>query len=291
MRIDHPYANLTGGSWLRGNLHAHTTRSDGARPQQAVIDDYAARGYDFLMLSDHDVYTSPQDYAALDAKGLVLIPGNEISRDGVHLLHVNADRLVEPHPDRQKLIDDIRAGGGFAIVNHPNWHQNWDHCPQELLERWTGYAGIEIFNGVIGRLEGSQYATDRWDRLLSRGRRVWGYANDDSHIAPQDVELGWNMVYVRQRSVGAIVESLANGRSYCSTGVVITRIDVEGSRILIETENADRIVASGFAQRRIAVMDAPRIELAAPKDTPYVRFECWGRGERFAWTQPFYVEA
>ena len=40
--------------WLKGNLHAHTTESDGSRPPQEVVDDYAARGYDFLMISDHD---------------------------------------------------------------------------------------------------------------------------------------------------------------------------------------------------------------------------------------------
>ena len=164
MHIRHPYSDLSGGQWLRGNLHAHTTHSDGQRDRQAVIDDYAGRGYAFLMLSDHDVYTSPQDYARLDSKGMILIPGNEISKGGVHLLHVNADRLVEPHPDRQKVIDEIRRGGGLPIINHPNWCRDWDHCPQENLDLWTGYAGIEIFNGVIGRLEGSAYATDRWDR-------------------------------------------------------------------------------------------------------------------------------
>lgn len=51
MRIDHPYMNLTG--------------------------DHCLRGYDFLMLSDHDRLS---DYAGLDTK-LVLIP-------------VNADRVV-----------------------------------------------------------------------------------------------------------------------------------------------------------------------------------------------------
>jgi len=38
-KIDNPYAELSGGQWLKGNLHTHTTRIDGARPTQAVIDD------------------------------------------------------------------------------------------------------------------------------------------------------------------------------------------------------------------------------------------------------------
>src|SRR5438067_10686672 len=97
--FSHAYANLTGGHWIRGNLHAHTTRSDGRLEPQRVIDAYADKGYAYLMLSDHDVYTSAADYLQLDARGMLLIPGNEISREGIHLLHVNADQFVEPSPD------------------------------------------------------------------------------------------------------------------------------------------------------------------------------------------------
>jgi hypothetical protein len=299
MKIEHPYADLTGGRWLRGNLHAHTDHSDGARPRQAVIDDYASRGYDFLMLSDHDVLTSLGDYEKVNNRGLTLIPGNEVTDSGEHLLHVNAASLIAPTADRQVVLDAIvrdNAGKAFAIVNHPNWNWRygqadgqWSHAaPAKLLE-WRGYAGIEIFNGVIGRLEGSPFALDRWDQLLSRGRRVWGFANDDSHAAEGDVALGWNMVYARERSVEGIVSAMAAGRFYASTGVVISDIAVRGDVIRIETENADRIVATGVGQRRFAVVDEKRIEVRVPGGDAYVRFECWGRGEQFAWTQPFFI--
>jgi len=81
----HSYTALTGGNWMRGNLHAHTLRSDGKRPAQEVVDDYAARGYGFLMLSDHDVFTSVDEFAPLQDNGLILVPGNEITADGPHI--------------------------------------------------------------------------------------------------------------------------------------------------------------------------------------------------------------
>ena len=77
--IKHSYSDLSGGNWVKGNLHAHTTASDGERPHQEVIDDYADRGYGFLMISDHDIYTSEEDYARHDSRGMILIPGNEIT--------------------------------------------------------------------------------------------------------------------------------------------------------------------------------------------------------------------
>lgn len=286
---DYTYGNQSKGQWLRGNLHAHTTRSDGAREPQVVIDDYAARGYDFLMISDHDIYTSQEDLAAWDPKGMVLIPGNEITRGGPHMLHVNADRYVEPVPGRQAVIDNATAGTGFVIVNHPDWQAGFNHCPIEKLQEWRGYSGIEIYNGVIGSLDGSPYAMRKWDTLLAEGRRVWGFANDDSHKA-EDVALGWNTVWAEERTPHAITDALQAGRFYASNGVEITAIRAEGRRIAIETENAKRIVAITKWGHRIATADGNRIEVESPHDAPFVRFECWGSGEKFAWTQPFFAE-
>ncbi len=289
--IVHPYSKLTGGRWVLGNLHAHTTSSDGDRPHQAVIDDYAARGHGFLMISDHDIYTSTSDYARFDNRGLILIPGNEITANGPHMQHVGATGLVAPSADRQQVIDAIADNGGFAVFNHPNWQSRFSHCPQELLERCRGYVGLEIYNGVISRLQGSPYATNRWDMLLSQGRRLWGFANDDSHRAVGDVGLGWNTVYVQDESVQGVVDALRHGRFYASTGVDISRIHVVGSRIELETSNAGRIVALRDGGARFAQVDNHSIAVEVPPDAIYVRFECWGDGESFAWTQPFFISA
>lgn len=295
MKLVHPYGNLKGGKWLKGNLHAHTTQSDGRADPQTVIANYAALGHDFLMLSDHEVLTDERQYSQWDNHGLLLIPGIEIA-GGPHLLHVNADRAIPPLPLRQDILNRITSavqahGSGFAVMNHPNWQSRFDHATIEQLQEWVGYAGIEIFNGVIGRLEGSQYALDKWDMLLSAGRRVWGFANDDSHHGAVESGLGWNVAYVRKHTVAGVVEALQNGRFYASTGVVIRSIRVDGLTASIRTENAERIVAVRDGGARIKVVDAKSIEVEAPPEAKYIRFACWGRGEAMAWTQPFFLES
>jgi len=51
----------SGGHWYRGNLHMHTYWSDGrAFPEQAVSI-YKALGYDFLALSDHNVFADDRE--------------------------------------------------------------------------------------------------------------------------------------------------------------------------------------------------------------------------------------
>lgn len=286
MRIRNPYSNAD-LPWLKGNLHAHTTNSDGSRDPQTVIDEYAARGYAFLMISDHDFLTEP---SAFDARGMTLIPGNEVTANGPHVLHVNARTRVEPTADRQAVIDAINADGGFAIMGHPNWEKDFAHLPREKMEQWQGYLGIEVYNGIIRFLDGSPLATDRWDRLLGLGREVWGYAHDDSHHFGTD-ELAWNVVQSDDRSVEGIVHALRHGRFYASTGVTIESIRVHGRTIDVRTTNAQRIIVySDFGHREMTV-DASRATFTVPEDAgmKYVRFECWGPGESMGWTQPFYI--
>lgn len=289
MHIEHSYSNMAGGRWLKGNLHAHSTRSDGRQSPQGVVDAYAQLGHDFLMISDHDIVNTAEDLAKLDARNMLLIPGNEITANGVHMLHVNTNQRVEPLVDRQVSITAaIKVPDSFVIVNHPNWFINFDHCTHDKLEAWQGYAGIEIYNGVIEFLDGSPLATDHWDRLLSNGRRVWGFANDDAHDQPHR-GIAWNVAYVADRSVAGLVDALAKGRFYGSTGVTISDIAVEGDRITVHSPDADRIVMYGKHQRRLALVDGPSISVTYPAGEMYVRFECLGRGGRTAWTQPFFA--
>jgi hypothetical protein len=286
VRILHPYQS---GSfvWLKGNLHAHTTESDGRLTPQALVDLYARAGYDFLMISDHDRVTALPS----SPNGLLLISGNEVTANGSHILHVGAQQPVEPSADRQAVLDAVGEQGGFAIVCHPNWEREFNHCPQTQLESWRGYLGIEVYNGVVRRQYGSPAATDRWEQLLGKGRRVWGFANDDMH-RDTDAFVAWNVVQAVERSVDAVLNALRFGAFYASTGVQLEEIGVEGDTILVRTKNAERIIVySGFGHRE-ATVDGREIRFQVPDPAPfsYVRFECLGPREAMAWTQPFFIE-
>lgn len=283
--VSNPYSNEE-LPWIKGNLHSHTTNSDGMRSPQEVVDLYAARGYRFLAISDHDFLTDP---ATLRDHGMTLIPANEVSANGPHILHIAAKAVVDPNSNRRIVLDDIAKSGGLAIVAHPNWEDDFSHCPRESLESWTGFLGVEIYNGVIRRLTGSPLATDRWDRLLGLGHRVWGFAHDDSH-GPGDDEIAWIMVQSEYRDVAAILDAVCAGRFYASTGVEIESIRVCGNTISVRTRNAERIVVHSDFGRREAAVDGNSIAWTPPLggSITYVRFECWGPGDAMAWTQPFF---
>ena len=53
--------------------------------------------------------------------------------------------------------------------------------------------------------------------------------------------------------------------------------------------DAEKIVALKQVAERFAEVNAHKIEVTIPEDATYLRFECWGRGESMAWTQPFFI--
>ena len=71
---------------LRGNLHAHTTFSDGVRAPAALVSEYEALGYDFLAITDHedhDNWVEPGYQQALERlrPALILFRGVELNFD------------------------------------------------------------------------------------------------------------------------------------------------------------------------------------------------------------------
>lgn len=291
LRIDSPYESLT-GRWLRGNLHAHTTNSDGAHSPEELLSIYHRLGYDWLCISDHDTLTPPPEGKP---EGLTFLSGNEVTARGPHLLHIGATDLVAPDPDRPKAVSEVLARKGLCILNHPNWGFDFLHWPQELLESVPGYHGIEIYNGIVRRLEGASLATDRWDRLLSKGKRVWGFANDDAHVE-SDCGIAWNVVRCESADAGSIVQALKAGRFYASTGVSLSTLETEGDRIRIVSRNGSCCVVG--MDHGIEIGRYPGrswefnlTQLAREGKPRYLRFEILGDSGTTAWTQPIFFEA
>jgi len=114
---------------LRGNLHAHTTFSDGVRSPAALVGEYEARGYDFLAITDHEDHENwvEPGYRRALARlrpDLLLFEGIELNFDPLsqHVGRVIGDReelWVLNHPARYKLsvaetvqrMETIRAAG------------------------------------------------------------------------------------------------------------------------------------------------------------------------------------
>ena len=62
------------GTYKKGNLHTHTTWSDGMHTPKETAEHYRSQGYDFLALTDHWVYGI---HPELNRYEYLLFPGTE----------------------------------------------------------------------------------------------------------------------------------------------------------------------------------------------------------------------
>lgn len=95
---------------LKGNLHAHTTFSDGRRPIREVIARYRELGYDFLAITDHDDRIHDEYWFEIPPSDerMLILPGIEINYRPLsqHVGRVTGDRetlYVLNHPARYEL--------------------------------------------------------------------------------------------------------------------------------------------------------------------------------------------
>ncbi len=99
------------GKWFKGNVHAHSTGSDGTRTPEQLVELYTGAGYDFLSITDHGVVT---DVEGLGNAGFLLIPGEEMCIGRTHadaLYHI-----VIPSSLAEAVIDLGGAEGGLESL-------------------------------------------------------------------------------------------------------------------------------------------------------------------------------
>lgn len=300
------------GRWFKGNTHSHTTESDGDSPPEVVARWYKSHGYDFLVLSDHNVFTDPRTLAHLVDSTFLLIPGEELTssfeRKPVHVNGLNIPGRIEARTDStlvgtiQKNVDAIREVRGVPHINHPNfrWAFGYEELRQvrndKLFEIWNGHPLVHnLGGGDDDSLE------DIWDRLLTDGKRLFGIAVDDAHhfqgeFAPErsNPGRGWIVVRADRLDANTLVEAMEAGQFYASTGVSLREVRVEPTRLTITIEpRGDFKYTTEFIGRggRVLARTGDLTASYTPRgDEGYVRARVRDSMGYHAWVQPVFLQ-
>lgn len=292
---------------LKGGLHCHTTRSDGAMSPEDVIRFHVQNGYDFLALTDHRIY----NYKNYTDEKITILPGMEIDRNfpdpGVHCYHVvsigparedgNGFEQDEAYPsgpvhdqfEFQPVLDELHAKKNLTIYCHPEW----SGTPAREFDQMKGNFAMEIWNtGAVTDNE-LDMNCPYWDELLTQGQRIYGVATDDGH-APHQHCKGWVRVNA-ENNINAILAALENGAFYSSTGPEIHDfyINDEGVAVL-ECSPCRSIGFRGPLEPTNMYRNADglitRAEFRVPKHLTYIRgIVCDEQGRR-AWTNPIFLD-
>jgi hypothetical protein len=220
------------GVWLRCQLHAHTTNSDGEASPSELCDHYAAAGFHVLAITDHWELTVPQ------RDDLVIIPASELScrascpsgeAEALALGIGSLPRPREPFADLEAMAAWVTAAGGAAFLCHPYWS---GLTADDILQA-PSLAGVEVWNGSSEVLQGNGLSTVHWDGVLQQGRLLPGVATDDCHSPGQDSRLGWTWVFAADRSGPAVIAALRAGRSYGSAGPRLISVELSEREVQV----------------------------------------------------------
>jgi hypothetical protein len=247
------------GEFFKGNIHAHSARSDGDSSAEAVIGWYKNHGYQFMALTDHNRVLLPDSYRHLEDDGFVLIAGEEVTMAAVGKpIHVNAlcthTTIGQRNFDNrshalQWAVDAITAQRGVAMINHPNFLWSLD---AKLMAPVSGAVLLEVYNGHPHvHSEGDERHASveaLWQQLLDDGSDLAPAAVDDAHQfgkakvdnIPQSLPgTGWVSVYASELSRSALCDALGKGRLYASNGPELAQLSVQGDQISIGIDEPD----------------------------------------------------
>jgi len=270
--LNNPFARP--GQFYRGNLHGHSTNSDGKLVVAEVVEKYRAYGYDFIAISDHfmEVYDYPitdsrahrdEDFTTLLAAELHLskMENSELW----HVLAVGLPANFAPPGEQEDIVDlASRAAdaGAFIGMVHPTWN---GMTPTDAARLPFAHA-VEVYNhrSEVKIVRG--YGWGLCDQLLNQGRRVSAFAVDDSHTFDNDFGGGWVHVKAQSLEPEALLESLKNGWYYSSQGPLIRfRPRLEGREYRWDRYDIGPLPRTSFSQclysrHRYRCPWAPRLE-------------------------------
>ncbi len=184
-----------------------------------------------------------------------------------------------------RALDYPEAGG--ITINHP-WGLSDDEV-LDMLDFDESVLGIEIYNDYSCRknwFENPDYkappesepgfSLNLWDRVLSTGRRCWGFCVPDHSVCKGGNWLGRNVLLVSEFTEYNCLKAYREGRFYgClkDSGLTISDYTVTGSSISVTTSAAARIkfiTEAGLA--RTITGPSATYQLPERSGTPGVKF-------------------
>lgn len=280
-----------GNTWFKGNLHTHSTMSDGKKTPEEVIALYQEHGYDFIALTDHyHWYPETQQ-----SKGILCLSGCEYdtgtnAREGIY--HITAIGCTcepalsrEPQkPNVQEIIKQIHRCGGLAILAHPAWSMN---TPEQILALPETDA-LEIYNTISGKPWNCRPDSGHIvDFLALQGSYHRCIAADDSHFYNGEQCRSYIMVKAVECTREALMNAILNGDYYATQGPDFS-VAVEGGTLVVRSSPVREVVFYTnmvYTKDRVAQGEAlteARYTIK-PGDT-FVRVELWDAQGNCAWS-------
>lgn len=221
--------------FFKGNLHLHTSNSDGLLSPDEAKARYRALGYDFIAITDHRVRGA--DAHLHD--GMLVLPGIELDyflpHEVVHLVGVGVDAGITADvatlKTPQQGVDRILQGGGYAVLAHPHWSMNGT----DTILGLNNLHAAEVYNAVSAAPFNGDRADSSalLDAAMVAGKPLNLVAADDSHWYEGEEGVAFIRLQAQALTQEAVLAALKAGRYHASCGPAIHRLWLEGDRLHI----------------------------------------------------------
>ncbi len=296
------------GRFWRGNLHTHSTRSDGVLPPEEVLRRYRAEGYDFIALTDHfiGVYGYPiVDTMPFRGNGFTTILGAELHSGAMangelwHILAVGLPHDFAPSnsPHFRPVADQetgadlarrARDAGAYVAIAHPEW----SGLTMEDARALDAAHAVEVYNHGCATGADRPHGFATLDLLLTEGRKLDLIATDDAHFSEPDHFGGWVMVKAEENTPEALLAALKAGAHYSSTGPDLCGIEIEGRTLRVQCSAAATIIVQGQGSAAVALhgssMTHGELRLDRLEASPWLRVTVIDRAGKRAWSNPIW---
>ncbi|OQP87478.1 phosphotransferase [Rhizobium rhizosphaerae] len=292
------------GQFYKGNIHGHSTRSDGLKTPEQVAAYYQSAGYDFIAITDHfrEKYGYPiVDTTPLRNGGFTTLIGAELHAPALangELWHIVALGLpfdfAPPAADETGAELAARAvrAGAFVQIPHPEWYG----LTVEDAETIAGAHAVEVYNHGCAVDSARGGGSELIDQLLARGNRIGIVASDDSHFWFDWFDEGcggWVMVKAEENTPDSVLAALKAGHYYASQGPVIDHIERRGNMLHIESSDIFAAVLVGPASLAARKLGPSMSAIDLPLDQfegKWCRLVLRDSRGRNAWTNPLWLD-
>lgn len=297
--------------WFKGNVHAHTARSDGDINLGGVVAWYAMRGYDWIAITDHNTGLDAEVAARLSQQFKILVvPGNELTGTG-HVVGLgitessDAKRLklhcASVHRSLQTSVDWIRDHGGVPVLAHPLWGNVYG---ADVIASIRDCHLFEVHNGSPDCntfAAGGRPGTDEiWNEVLDRGVKLFGLGSDDAHTyLPEKMHVGHctahggecsTYVHCRTLTVPTLLAALEAGHGVASSGARPVKAGVVGRQYVVEISDpyphftfTTQFIGPGGV---LAEAFGRKVSFSLARRPAWVRARVFCSSGRYLWTQP-----
>ena len=217
-------------NWHRVELHTHTIASDGIMEPQELVERSKSRGYDAIVVTDHNTTTScAQAVNAGKKEDLLVIPGIEWTTFWGHIVVSGGTSAVDWRQLNLDNIDskikDAKKGGDLVTVAHPK-RLGTPFCSEcrflYKINEWENIDAYEVWSHYNPHTSiESQKAKKEWSDLVNKGYKIAPVYGYDWHN-PDDGGPAYAYTYVGvegELTKDSLFKAIKHSHTYITMGV------------------------------------------------------------------------